>query len=108
MGTGFHHLNNQDTVKDLPSAVLVSLLELSVDVLRRYSLPNMDLRIATYFIIALLPKHETTSVDVGFKVPVRPPFRRCLAQVQPPPGSPISGRFRSTLTVLKRLVFVMK
>jgi hypothetical protein len=34
------------------------LLKLSVDVLRQYSLPNMDLRIATYLIIALPPKHN--------------------------------------------------
>jgi hypothetical protein len=34
------------------------LLKPSVNVLRQYSLPNMDLRIATYLITALLPKHN--------------------------------------------------
>jgi hypothetical protein len=36
----------------------LSLLKLLVDVLRQYSLPNMDLRIVTCLIIALLPKHN--------------------------------------------------
>jgi hypothetical protein len=69
-----------------PSALFVSLLKPSVDVLRQYSLPNMDLRRATYLTIALLPNHETTSVDVSFNVPVRPPFRRCLVRAQRPPA----------------------
>jgi hypothetical protein len=77
---------NQDTVKDLPSAVLVSLLKPSVDVLRQYSVPNMDLLRATDLIIALLPNHETTSVDVSFTIPVRPSFRHCLPRAQRPPA----------------------
>jgi hypothetical protein len=75
MVTGFHHRDNQDTMKDLPSAVLVSFLEPSVDVLRQYSLPNMDLRRAIYLIIALLPNHGKILVDLPLKGPVRPPFR---------------------------------
>jgi hypothetical protein len=57
-GYWFHHQENHHTAKDLPSAWFVSLLEPSVDVLRQYSLPDMDLCIATYFIIVLLPKHN--------------------------------------------------
>jgi hypothetical protein len=60
MGAGFHHRNNQDTAKDLPSAVLVSLLKPSVDVLRQCSFPNMDLRTATHLRLAFLPNHEKT------------------------------------------------
>jgi hypothetical protein len=71
---GFYHRANQDTIKDLPSVVLVSLLKPSADVLRQYPFSNMDLRRATYLTIALLPNHEKTSIDVSFNVPVRPPF----------------------------------
>jgi hypothetical protein len=75
MVTGFHHRDNQDTVKDIPSAVLVSLLKPSVNVLQKYSLPNMDLRRATYLIIALLPNYGHILIDLPVKGPVRPPFR---------------------------------
>jgi hypothetical protein len=81
----FHHRANKDTTKNLPSAVLVSLLKPSVDVLWQHSLPYMDLRRATYLTIALLPNHETTSADASLDVPVRPPFRRCLPRGQRPP-----------------------
>jgi hypothetical protein len=85
-GHWFHHQDNQDTVKDLPSAFLVSLLRTLVDVLQQYSFPNMDLRIATYLTIALLSNHETISVDVSFNVRVRPPFHLCLPRAQRPPA----------------------
>jgi hypothetical protein len=102
MVTGFHHRDNQDIMKDLPSGLLVSLLQPLVDVLRHYSFPSMDLRIATYLTIALLPNREKTSVDLSFNVPVRPPFRGCLARAQRPPGAPMSFRFRSSFIVLER------
>jgi hypothetical protein len=102
MVTGFHHQDNQDTVIDLPSAVFVSLLKPSVEVLRQYSLPNMDLRRVTYLIIALPPNHETTSVYVSFNVPVRPPFRRCLPRWErADPALRTFVPFRSPLTVLE-------
>jgi hypothetical protein len=56
---------------------LVSFLKPSVDVLRQYSLPNMDLRRATYLTIALLPNHETASVDVSLNVPFAVAFPEC-------------------------------
>jgi hypothetical protein len=86
MVTGFRHRDNQNTIKDVSSAILVSLFKPSVDVLGQYSFPNMDLRRATYLIIALLPNHGTTSVDASFSIPVRLPFRRCLPRAQRSPA----------------------
>jgi hypothetical protein len=61
MITWFHHREHSHNAKPLPYALLVFLLKPSVDVLGQYSLPNMDVRIATYLIIALLPKHSDIS-----------------------------------------------
>jgi hypothetical protein len=72
MVTEFHHRDNQDTVKGLPSAVLVFLLKPSVDVLRQYSLPNVDLRIAACLMIPLLPKHNNI-----WSFPSQLPHVRC-------------------------------
>jgi hypothetical protein len=101
-GHWFHHRDNQDTVKDLQSALLVSLRKTLVDVLRQHSLPTMDLRIATYLTIALLPNHEKTSVGVSLNALVRPPFRRYLPRAPRPPGAPMSFCFRSSFIVLER------
>jgi hypothetical protein len=53
-----HHRKHEDIAKTLPCAMLLSLLKPSVDVLRQYSLPNMDLRTATHSAITLRPKHN--------------------------------------------------
>jgi hypothetical protein len=77
----FHHPEHQTIVKDLPSSLLISLRMSSLYVLRQCSSPNMGLRMATYLILASLPKHSNI-----WSSPSQLPHVRCADSCQHHPA----------------------